>query len=133
MRDTERGRNIGRGRSRLSAGSLLWDLIPGSHPELKADRCSTLCWAPWLLLAGIHPYTSQPSLFLLLLEMSLLLFRHSLVHSQTFLNCHLRVPTSYAYKSIMIIFPKKFWEEEVVVGLDENISALITKPLLLMM
>lgn len=92
-----------------------------------------LRWAPWLLLVGIHPYTSQPSLFLLLLEMSLLLFRHSLVHSQTFLNCHLRVATSYAYKSIIIIFPKKFWEEEVVVGLDENISALITKPLLLMM
>ena len=29
MRDTERGRDIGRGRSRLHAGSLKWDLIPG--------------------------------------------------------------------------------------------------------
>ena len=29
MRDTERVRDIGRGRSRLHAGSLMWDLIPG--------------------------------------------------------------------------------------------------------
>ena len=31
MRDTERerGRDIGRGRSRLHAGSLVWDSIPG--------------------------------------------------------------------------------------------------------
>ena len=37
MRDTERERVIytGRGRSRLPAMSLIWDLIPG--PELKAD------------------------------------------------------------------------------------------------
>ena len=37
--DTERSRDIDRGRSRLLAGSLMWDLIPGlgSHPEPKAD------------------------------------------------------------------------------------------------
>ena len=36
----ERGRDIGRGRrSRLHAGSLMWDSIPspGSYPEPKAD------------------------------------------------------------------------------------------------
>ena len=55
MRDTEkereRGRDTGRGRSRLHAGSPVWDSIlgrrepsvglnpgtPGSHPEPKAD------------------------------------------------------------------------------------------------
>ena len=39
MRDTERGRDIGRGRSRLHPGSLMRDLILGlgSGPELKAD------------------------------------------------------------------------------------------------
>ena len=39
MRDIERGRDIGRGRSRLLTGSLMWDSIPGpgSHPEPKAD------------------------------------------------------------------------------------------------
>ena len=40
MRDTERerGRDIGRGRSRLHAGSLTWDSIgsPGSCPGPKA-------------------------------------------------------------------------------------------------
>ena len=29
MRNTERGRDTGRGRSRLHAGSPTWDLIPG--------------------------------------------------------------------------------------------------------
>ena len=43
MRDTKRGRDIGRGRrSRLPAGSLMQDLIPGpqdraTRPEPKAD------------------------------------------------------------------------------------------------
>ena len=40
MRDTERGRNTGRGRSRLRVGSSMWDWIPGvprSRPESKAD------------------------------------------------------------------------------------------------
>ena len=35
MRDTERGRDIGRGRSRLPAGSPMQDSVPG--PEPKAD------------------------------------------------------------------------------------------------
>ena len=37
MRDTERGRDIGRERSRLPVGSPMQDLIPGSQPEPKAD------------------------------------------------------------------------------------------------
>ena len=46
MRDTERGRDTGRGRNRLLAGTLLWNSIPGawdhalspgSCPEPKAD------------------------------------------------------------------------------------------------
>ena len=38
MRDTqrERGRDTGRGRSRFHAGSLMQDLILGSHPGPKA-------------------------------------------------------------------------------------------------
>ena len=38
MRDTERGRDIGRGRSRLHARIPMWDSIPelGSCPEPKA-------------------------------------------------------------------------------------------------
>ena len=37
--ETERGRDTGRGRSRLHAGSPTWDSIPGleSSPGLKAD------------------------------------------------------------------------------------------------
>ena len=46
MRDTERGRDIDRGRSRLPARSLTWEdvgLDPGMGitPGGKADRCST--------------------------------------------------------------------------------------------
>ena len=39
MRDTEKGRDTGRGRSRLHAGSPNWDLTPGlqDHSEPKAD------------------------------------------------------------------------------------------------
>ena len=38
MRDTEKGRDMGRGRSRLSMGrSLMQDSIPGPW-ELKADK-----------------------------------------------------------------------------------------------
>ena len=40
MRDTQRGRDIGRGRSRLPVGSPMWDSIPGtlgSQPEPKAN------------------------------------------------------------------------------------------------
>ena len=39
-RHIERGRDIGKGRSRLPPGNLMWDLIPGppgSLPEPKAD------------------------------------------------------------------------------------------------
>ena len=38
-RHRERGRDTGRGRSRLHAGSLMWDSVPGlgSHPEPKAE------------------------------------------------------------------------------------------------
>ena len=40
MRDIERGRDTGRGRRRLLAGSPMWGLntrTPGLQPELKAD------------------------------------------------------------------------------------------------
>ena len=36
MRDTERGRNLGRKRSRLPMGSPMWDSIPGQR-QPKAD------------------------------------------------------------------------------------------------
>ena len=38
-RPTERGRDTGRGRSRLPAGSPMWDSIPGPgiSPGVKAD------------------------------------------------------------------------------------------------
>ena len=40
MRDTERGRDTGRGRSRLHAGSQTWDLIPGLQVTPWAEgRC----------------------------------------------------------------------------------------------
>ena len=39
MRDKERGRDTGRGRSRFLTGSPMWDSIPelGSCPEPKTD------------------------------------------------------------------------------------------------
>ena len=45
-RERERGRDTGRGRSRLPAGSLTWDLIPGlQHHALgrrqALNRCAT--------------------------------------------------------------------------------------------
>ena len=40
MRDTERGREIGRGRSRLPAGSTMWDSIPGPEPKADAQPLS---------------------------------------------------------------------------------------------
>ena len=43
MRDTEKGRDIVRGRSRRHAGSPMWDSdpgTPGSRPEPKADAQS---------------------------------------------------------------------------------------------
>ena len=41
MRDTERGRDIDRGRSRLLAGSLMWDLISRLDHALGEGRRST--------------------------------------------------------------------------------------------
>ena len=38
MRDTERGRDIDRGRSGLHAGSLMWDLIPGLQDHALGGR-----------------------------------------------------------------------------------------------
>ena len=38
MRDMERGRDIGRGRSRLLAGILMWDLIPGLQDHSLGQR-----------------------------------------------------------------------------------------------
>ena len=38
MRDTERGRDVGRGRSRLPAGSLMWDSIPGPWDYAQSQR-----------------------------------------------------------------------------------------------
>ena len=42
MRDTERGRDIGRGRSRLPAENPMWDSIQGLWDHtLSQSRCST--------------------------------------------------------------------------------------------
>ena len=38
MRDTERDRDTGRGRSRLHAGSQTWDLIPGLQDHALGQR-----------------------------------------------------------------------------------------------
>ena len=38
VRGRERGRDIGRGRSRLHAGSLMWDLIPGLQDHALGGR-----------------------------------------------------------------------------------------------
>ena len=38
MRDTERGRDTGRGRSRLSMGSLMWHSIPGLRDHELSQR-----------------------------------------------------------------------------------------------
>ena len=40
MRDTERGKDTGRGRSRLPMGSSMWDSIPGPEPEADAQPLS---------------------------------------------------------------------------------------------
>ena len=46
MRDTERGRDTGRGRNRLPAGSPIWNLIPGSRimTWAKSRRSTELPW-----------------------------------------------------------------------------------------
>ena len=38
MRDRERGRDMGRRRSRLHAGSLIWDSIPGLQDHALGRR-----------------------------------------------------------------------------------------------
>ena len=42
MRDRKRGRDTGRGKSKLHVRSPMWDSIlnPGSHPKPKADAQS---------------------------------------------------------------------------------------------
>ena len=47
MRGTERerGRDKGRGRSRLHAGRLLWDLILGLQDHALGQRRVLNCWA----------------------------------------------------------------------------------------
>ena len=45
MRDTERGRDIGRGRSRLHAGSPTWDSIPGLQVHAPGQRQALNRWA----------------------------------------------------------------------------------------
>ena len=37
-RETERGRDTGRGKSRLHAGSPMWDLIPGLWDHDPSQR-----------------------------------------------------------------------------------------------
>ena len=37
-RERERGRDTGRGRNRLSAGSPMWDLIPGLQDRALGQR-----------------------------------------------------------------------------------------------
>ena len=38
MRHTHRGRDTGRGRSRLLVGSLMWNLIPGLQDHTLSQR-----------------------------------------------------------------------------------------------
>ena len=45
MRDTQRGRDIGRGRSRLPSGSLMWDWIPGPRDHDLSQRQMLNHWA----------------------------------------------------------------------------------------
>ena len=54
MRDTERGRDIGRGRSRLPEGSSRWDWIRGPWNHAKA-----------IPTGGLVQEESQPSASLL--------------------------------------------------------------------
>ena len=44
-RDRERGRDTGRWRSRLHAGSRTWDSIPGSQDHALGWRQALNCWA----------------------------------------------------------------------------------------
>ena len=42
-REVERDRDTGRGRSRLYAGSLTWDSIPGLQDQALASRWALKC------------------------------------------------------------------------------------------
>ena len=44
MRDTERGRDTGRGRSRPPMRSLIWDLIPGPRDHALSQRQTLNHW-----------------------------------------------------------------------------------------
>ena len=46
MRDRDRGRDIGRGRSRLPPGSLIWNLIPGPQDHDLSWRQTQLLSLP---------------------------------------------------------------------------------------
>ena len=43
---THRGRDTGRGRSRLQTGSPTWDSIPGLQDHALGQREALNCWAP---------------------------------------------------------------------------------------
>ena len=45
MRDTERGGDRGRGRSRLPAGNVMWNLIPGPQDHALSQRQLLNHWA----------------------------------------------------------------------------------------
>ena len=45
MRHTERGKDTGRGRSRLPVGSLMWDSIPGPWDHDLSQGQMLNCWA----------------------------------------------------------------------------------------
>ena len=45
MRNTQRGRDTGRGRSRLHKGSPKWDLILGLQDHTLSQRQTLNCWA----------------------------------------------------------------------------------------
>ena len=69
MRATERGRDTGRERSRLHAGSLMWDSIPGlqdprspgSHPRLQGalNRCATRAALMVLIVLKIQLWAAR--------------------------------------------------------------------------
>ena len=58
----ERGRDTGRGRSRLHAGILMWDLIPGLQDHALGQRQVLNCWATqgFPLMAILKPLLLIP-------------------------------------------------------------------------
>ena len=52
VRERERGRDTGRGRSRLPAGSPMWDLTPGPRDQGLSQRQTVNRWATQVLLGG---------------------------------------------------------------------------------